>query len=167
MENLEEFWFHRPNPTEQDILGLARAWVTYQAEHEPGHADSPAKHEGSQDGRPDAAGAGEEDEHPLWWAVQAVMGVDRLPLLWRVIQALCSVARPDQEWVVAMIGIGPIEDAFFDYGLKAMDLIEPAAERDPLLLMALESVWCWDEPVRPRIDALLLRHGLSDRSHAR
>jgi hypothetical protein len=166
VEDLEDFWFHRPDPTEEDIVALARAWVTYQAEHEPRQTDPPQKPALSQNRRYEAAYV-DQDEDPLWWAVEAVMGVDRLPLLWRVIQTLCSVAELDQDWVVAMIGTGPVEHAFFEYGLKAMDLIEPAAERDPVLLMALESVRCWDEPVRPRIDALLLRHGLSDRPRAR
>lgn len=79
--------------------------------------------------------------------------------VWRVISCLCNVVDADDAHVVEMIGVSPVEDAFFDYGEEAMDLIEPAAERDPVLLAALESVRCWDTPIRLRLDALLQRHG--------
>ncbi len=72
---------------------------------------------------------------------------------------MCSVVDPGDEHVVEMIGVGPIEDALGIDGGGAMNLIEPAAAANPVLLTALESVWLWEAPVRPRIDALLERHG--------
>lgn len=121
--DFDDFWLTHPNPTDEDILGFCRAWADYQRDTEHTHVGV---------------------EHPGWWGVEAVMDAEvngGLPMLWRMIRCLCSVVSPDDEHIVAMIGIGPIENAFFSYGERAMDLIEPAAEFDPVLLTALQSVW--------------------------
>jgi hypothetical protein len=137
MERTDEYWLTRPNPTDDDIDAVCRAWVEYQ--HERSDAD---------------------DEDPLWWAVDAVLeagGVGGLPLLWRIIVGLCSVVDPEDEHVVAMIGIQPIEDAYFEFGDEALDLMESVAEHNPVLLAALRSASLYNPGAMARLDAFVAR----------
>jgi hypothetical protein len=169
VDDFDDFWEKHPDPTDDEIAAMCHAWATYQRETRQQEAErSPPSGADVLVGQSDGVGHahreaddnGDGPEHPLWWAAQAVQdaGFQGLGVLWRVIRCQCAVADPNDEWVICMIGAGSLEDAFFTYGDEAMDLIEPAAEHDPVLLQALENVWCWNTPIRPRLDALLERH---------
>ena len=100
------YWERRPDPSDEEIAVVCRAWLSYQRE----------RHE-----KPD-------DDDPDWWAVEAAMDAEMDgPLIWRIIRCLCSLAEPDDP-AVAMIGVGPMESMLFDDGDGTMDLIEPAAD---------------------------------------
>ena len=131
-----DYWRDHPNPTDEELHELCEAWLTYQRED---HGD------------------GVDETDPNWWAVEAAMDAEsELERICRVIRGLCEIAAPDDP-AVEMIGAGPLESMFFQYGDTAMDLVEPAAEENATLLAALRHVWAFDEPVRPRIDRFLLR----------
>jgi Family of unknown function (DUF6869) len=137
------YWDEHPNASEKDIRALCEAWLSYQREERQGT-------------EPDEA-------DPHWWAVQAAMDVEfDEPLHWRIVRCLCSLAEPDDP-AVAMIGIGPLETMIFQDGERAMDLIEPAADEDPVMLAALAHVWAFTDPVRPRIDRYLGSRGVERR----
>jgi hypothetical protein len=168
-----DFWAEHPDPTDEDITDLCRTWVTYQRESRerdqqrgdrpPGPddtivAETPTLTVYARKRRP--ADADDEEDESGWWAAEAVMSArfnGGLPLQWRVILGLCAAVDPDDEWVIGMIGVGPIEEILFEHGDRAMDLIEPAADVDRILHQALTSVWCHSEPIRPRIDRYLAR----------
>jgi hypothetical protein len=132
-----DFWREHPDPSDAEIRDLCEAWLRYQRD--------------AWDARAAV------DGHPCWWAVQAAMSTDDLNRLWRIVRGLCKYARPDDP-AIGMIGPAPIEEMLFMDAGRAMDLIEPAADEDPVLVEALTSVWA-DEPTRSRIDALLAQHG--------
>jgi len=119
---------------------VCQAWVTYQ-----------------RDTGDDAVA---QPEHPCWWAVSAVIGAGVDPeLLWRVIRVLCSLVEPDDQRVVGMIAADPLWGLINSDGDRAMDLIEPAADRNPVLLTALKDVSAGDWPVEPRIERYLTTRG--------
>jgi hypothetical protein len=127
-------------PSDEEVLAACRACVGYWEDTRVGNAVH-------------------DDEHPLWWGAAAVMTARLDPeLLWRVIQKLCATVDPASASSIGMIGVGPVEDLIRRDGTHAMDLLEAEADRDPIMLTALESVWC-NEPARSRLDALLARHG--------
>jgi hypothetical protein len=134
----EDYWDAHPDPSDEEISELCRAWLIEQ-----------------NDGRERA------DREPNHWAVEALImaNEDGIDLLWRLVRCLCALATPDQERAIDMIGVGPIEDMISADGERAMDLIEPATEDGSVLLEALTHVWCFSDPVRPRLDRLLERHG--------
>ena len=74
---------------------------------------------------------------------------------WRVIRKLCVCAENASMNAVEAIGVGPLEDLLGRRGDEAMDVIEPAADSIPALLIALGGVWGWREPFRPRLDRYL------------
>jgi hypothetical protein len=136
----DDYWESRPDPSDDEITAVCRAWLSYERE----------KHDG-----------GVDEDDPCWWAVEAVMEAeDDGPLLWRLIRRLCSMAEPEDP-AVDMIGVGPLETMVWREGDRAMDLIEPAADADPVLQRALAKVWMFDEPVRPRIDRYLASRGMT------
>jgi uncharacterized protein DUF6869 len=138
-EPRDDFWEMHPEPSDEDIADVCHAWVRYYAvEH-----------------------VGVDDEDQDWWACEAVMDLDGThpDLEWRVIRCLCATADPADELVLCNIGGGPLEDFLARQGPSAMDLVEPVADRDPVLLEALEGVWRWDEPFRPRLDRYLVERG--------
>jgi hypothetical protein len=138
MDEDYDFWEEHPDPSDEDIADLPRASVTCQREYrEPPPSDEPG-----------------------WWAAEAVMKADAaggVPLKWRVVLGVCAAVGPDDESVIHMIGTSPIEDMVREYGDHAMDLIEPAADKDAILYEALTGVWCHSNPIRPRIDHYLAR----------
>lgn len=129
-----DYWRDHPNPSDEEIDAVCRAWLRYHSE---------------------SRGGGDED-HPDWWAAEAVMDLisEPLELEWRVTRKLAERAKGANENAVAMIGIGPVESLLHGHGEDAMDLIEPAADEIPALLTALQSVWCSD-PMRSRLDSYL------------
>jgi hypothetical protein len=133
-----DYWETHPHATDEDIRQLCEAWIRYQAK-------------GGIDGA--------DDDDPDWWGVQVVTGVYGLELHWRIVSRLCSLTDPTNASIVGAIGAGPLEDFIAEEGDHAMDLIEPSAERDPVLLAALGSVCVWNEPVRPRLQRYLAVHG--------
>ena len=69
-----------------------------------------------------------------------------------------SLVDPGDLSLVCNIAAGPLESVISDHGEHAMDLIERAVNTNPTLLLALAGVWCWSQPVRPRIDRILAQH---------
>jgi len=136
-----DYWKDHPNPSDDDIADLCRAWVRYQG-----------RNRGSQ-------GTGTDDIDR--WACDAVIEVDgeSTDLEWRVIRGLCATVDPGDEWVVIVIGAGPLEDFLSRQGGAAMDLIESVAASDAVLLAALGSVWESREPLRSRIARCLAAGG--------
>jgi hypothetical protein len=140
VESYENYWFEHSSASDEDMLAVCRAWVIYQRET----SDETGVHDG----------------HPCWWAVEVVTEADNDPeLLWRVIQGLCSLVEPDDEQVVGMIAAGPLWSLVYNEGDRAMDLIEPVADRNPVLIAALKGVGAGDWPVAPRIERYLATRG--------
>jgi hypothetical protein len=138
-DDLGDYWDEHPTSDEQ-IKVVCRAWLSYQREEREG--DEP------------------DVDDPHWWAVEAAMDAESdRELLWRIIRCLCALAEPN-DLAVEMIGPGPLETMIFSEGERAMDLIEPAADEDPVLLRALTHVWAFSERVRPRIDRYLTSRGV-------
>jgi hypothetical protein len=54
-----------------------------------------------------------------------------------------------------MIGVGPLESMVFQHGERAVDLIEPAADKNATLVAAMRHLWASDDPARQRIDRYL------------
>ncbi|HXD55722.1 MAG TPA: hypothetical protein VN618_13265 [Solirubrobacteraceae bacterium] len=136
-----DFWDEHPDPTEADVRGLCEAWARYQAR-------SP------RTGR-------FHDEDPDSWAAIALHSFPhppRMELEWSVIVTLCELVDPEDDWTVQMIGASPLEDFIDEHGDQALDLIEPAADQQPVLLAALRAVWP-DEHVEPRIARYLSARG--------
>ncbi len=169
-----DFWAEHPDPTDEDIADLCRAWVTYQRESrertiQRGDPGPPGPEDTIVAEGPDwlvyARKRGPDDidtepDEPGWWAVAAADDAlfgGGLALEWRIILGLCAAVDPNDEWVIGMIGVGPIESILMRDGDAAMDLIEPAAEANSVLHQALRAVWCHSEPIRPRIDRYLAR----------
>ncbi len=136
-----EYWREHPNPSDQEVDEVCDTWLKYQSQTR------------------DLEGV--DDQHPDWWAVMTVEELDGEPLQfrWRVIRRLCERAEGGDEHAIGMIGCGPVETLLFEKGEEAMDLIEPTADEVPALLAALESVWGWDDPYRPRLDRYLAAKG--------
>jgi hypothetical protein len=113
-----DYWEAHPEPSDVELAELAEAWVRYQSA--------------------EGVDADREDDAD-WWACQAVISVDpaRPDLEWRVLRCLCEAADPPSEKTVGSIGAGPLEDFLWNQGADALDLIEPAADSDPVLLDAL------------------------------
>jgi hypothetical protein len=138
-----DYWGDHPNPADDEIRDLCEAWLTYERDDHNGGVD---------------------EEDPNWWAVDAVLDAQNEPepdLLWSLILRLCELAEPDDPAVV-MIGCGPLESLIFDFGERAIDLIEPAADENATLfrgthlgLGTLTSVWVYSEPVGPRVERYL------------
>lgn len=130
-----DYWRDRPDPSEEELDELCRVLVRYQS-----------------------AARDVNDEDADWWAAEALITLGDEPDLkreWRVIRKLCVSAEGASDQVLGMIGAGPLEDLLRRHGEEAMDLIEPAADVMPALLIALGGVWGWDEPSRPRLDRYL------------
>jgi hypothetical protein len=144
MHDDSDYWEHRTDPSDEELAEVCSAWISYQRRTH---------------GIPQPV-----EDGPDWWAVEAVMDSDfdpdRRMIRWRLIRCLCSIVDPDDESTIEMIGAAPLETMIVDEGERAMDLIEPAADEDPILLEALTSVWCFDNPVRPRIDRYLASQGI-------
>jgi hypothetical protein len=140
----QDYWESRPDPSDEEIAQVCRAWISYEQ-------------------RTEGTVIPDEDD-PDWWAVEAVMDSEHNPhcqmTQWRLILCLCSTVGSDDESTIGMIGAGPLETMIFSDGERAMDLIEPAADEHRNLLSALTHVWCFEEPVRPRIDRYLASRGL-------
>jgi Family of unknown function (DUF6869) len=138
-----DYWAAHPDPSEAQLAELADAWVRYESVE-----------------RSDV-----DDEDPDRWACDAVLDLDgtRPDLEWRVIRCLCAAADPSSWPTVSSIGAGPLEDFLRRQGASALDLVEPSADADPVLLDALECVWGWDEPFRPRLESYLAARGRTTR----
>ena len=134
-----DWWREHPNPSDDEIRGLCEAWLAYHREDHDGGVDT---------------------DDPNWWAVEAAMDAEcDLERIWRVIQVLCELATPDDP-AVGMIGWGPMVSMIYQCGGNAaMDLIEPAAERNATLFAALTHVSAFSDPVRPRIERYLQTRG--------
>jgi hypothetical protein len=131
-----DYWRDHPDPSDNDIAELCRAWVRYQRAERSGGVDT---------------------DDPDWWACDAVMDLEAgaTALWWRVLSGLSATVDPADEQVVEMIGAGPLEEFIGREGDAAMDLIEAATASDAVLVAALRSVWESREPVRSRIDRCL------------
>jgi hypothetical protein len=134
-----DWWREHPNPSDDELRELCEAWLTYHSEPPDGGVDT---------------------NDPNWWAVDAAMDAEHeLGRIWRLVQLLCELAAPDDP-AVGMIGAGPVESMIQMHGGDAtLDLIEPAAEHNATLFAALTHVWAFSDPVRPRIERYLQKHG--------
>jgi hypothetical protein len=133
-----DYWRDHPNPSEEEIRELCEAWLEYQREDHDGGVDT---------------------DDPNWWAVDAMMDTELdLERSWSLIQRLCKIAAPDDP-AVRMIGAAPLESLILHHGQRAMDLIEPFADRNATMFAALTNVWAFSEPVRPRLQQYLLSRG--------
>jgi hypothetical protein len=139
----DEYWEAHPEPSDAQLDELAATWIRYQSVD-----------------RPDV-----DDADPDWWACEVVMDLygERPDIEWRLVRALCARVDPSDELTVTAIGAGPLEDFVRHQGERALDLIEPVADTDPVLLDALECVWGWDEPWRSRLNAYLEARGRGTR----
>jgi len=140
-----EFWREHPDPSDADIAMVCRAWLRYQGGSPRVEVD---------------------DQHPDWWAPEALneLGYPPVPELeWKIIRCLCKLVDPAATSTISMIGASPLEDFLMRNGDRAMDLVEPAADEDPVFMEALTSVWGFGESVRRRIDRYLASRGQEPR----
>jgi hypothetical protein len=125
--------------------------VSHQGEDKPGY-----RYDRRYQDRPPQA-----DDDPDWWAAEAMMDAanSRVELQWRLVRCLSALVDLDDLKSVLAIGAGPLEELVRRGGDSAMDLIEPAAREDRILLTALAGVWTSDDPMRRRIDGYLGEQG--------
>jgi hypothetical protein len=138
----EDYWDAHREPLDEEIAALCQAWIRYQ--------------------RRTVGDVEPREEDPDRWAVEALNGYPWPPqrdLEWRVIRSLCALVDPEDSDTICMIGVGPMEDLLMGHGDDAMDLIEPAADGDEVLLDALAYVWGFSLAVRPRVERYLRAKG--------
>jgi hypothetical protein len=165
-----EYWDEKPNPTDDDIDAVARAWINYQERHEdPIDAPGDVAFELVVTRRTPAeweAIDAETEADPEWWAVEAVMDANedsRVEVLWRMILKLCELADPDPDGVLGMVAAGPLYDYIVFRNGGELGRVETTAPHNPKLLAALAGVWS-DEGINARIDRFLAAHGHERRS---
>jgi hypothetical protein len=95
------------------------------------------------------------DEDPDRWAVQEVMGLvlDDPDEAWNLMIDL--VRSSATEWQLVAIGSGVLEDLLRVNPDRYMTALEESAATNRKLVTAAACTWLYNDPVRPRIDALL------------
>jgi hypothetical protein len=95
-----------------------------------------------------------------FWAAEAAIDAAATPSLspiaWRLLLALSDSVDPTDDMSIGLIGASPLEIFIDTNGTEAMDLLEPAAKANPVLLQALGSVSSHDPVVGPRLARFLV-----------
>lgn len=91
------------------------------------------------------------------WAVSRISSLSRESPkeCWEVV--LDIVSATDDEWVLTMLGVGPIEDMLSSYPEETIAMIERDAPQNSKLRYALANVWQSDTPddVWNRLQAII------------
>jgi len=99
-----------------DLIALADAWIALQR-------------------------ATKQEHEALFWAWESIHGlVDRDPeTAWRVIDLIWR--RDQDDWILANLAAGPVEDLLARHGPAFIDRIYLTARREPVFRKLLGGVW--------------------------